>query len=83
MGVALVPRLVQPLHRPGLVLCAPAGPAPIRHVFAAVRTGSEHDPVLASVLEHLRVAAAEVTEVNTPTAFTGPAQRGGSAKSRP
>ncbi|MEU0394187.1 LysR family transcriptional regulator [Streptomyces sp. NPDC006208] len=57
-GVALVPRLVQPLHRPGLVLRAPTGEAPVRHVFAAVRAGAEHDPVLTAVLQHLRTAAA-------------------------
>ncbi|MEZ0069627.1 DNA-binding transcriptional LysR family regulator [Streptacidiphilus sp. MAP12-20] len=55
-GVALVPRLVQPLHRPGLVLRRPSGPPPIRNIFAAVRNGSEHDPVLAAVLAHLRDA---------------------------
>ncbi|GAA1353888.1 LysR family transcriptional regulator [Streptomyces beijiangensis] len=57
-GVALVPRLVQPLHRPGLVLRTPEGQPPARHVFAAVRTGSEGDPVLTAVLERL-VASAE------------------------
>ncbi|NYI07855.1 LysR family transcriptional regulator [Allostreptomyces psammosilenae] len=60
MGVALVPRLVQPLHRPGLVLRPPAGPPPTRHVFAAVRAGSDRDPVLTAVLRHLRAAAVEV-----------------------
>jgi len=54
LGVALVPRLVQPLHRPGLVLRRPAGgPPPTRNVFAAVRTGSENDPVLAAFLAQL------------------------------
>ncbi|MGW6704336.1 LysR family transcriptional regulator [Streptomyces sp. NPDC054956] len=67
MGVALVPRLVQPLHRPGLVLRSPAGPAPTRHVFAAVRTGSDSDPVLAAVLEHLRAAAADSPHTLPPT----------------
>jgi DNA-binding transcriptional LysR family regulator len=56
-GVALVPRLVQPLHRPGLTLRTPAGAPPVRHVFAAVRAGSERDPVLTAVLTHLRAAA--------------------------
>jgi DNA-binding transcriptional LysR family regulator len=65
-GVALVPRLVQPLHRPGLVLRSPAGPPPTRHVFAAIRAGSSGDPVLAAVLDHLRAAAAE------PAALAGP-----------
>ncbi|MDQ1013250.1 hypothetical protein QFZ82_007735 [Streptomyces sp. V4I23] len=56
MGVALVPRLVQPLHRPGLVLRSPAGPPPTRHAFVAVRAGSDNDPVLSAVLNHLRAA---------------------------
>jgi DNA-binding transcriptional LysR family regulator len=56
-GVALVPRLVQPLHRPGLVLRTPEGQPPARHVFAAVRAGSEGDPVLGAVLERLVAAA--------------------------
>jgi DNA-binding transcriptional LysR family regulator len=62
LGVALVPRMVQPLHRPGLVLRQPASPPPTRHVFAAVRAGSERDPVLSAVLNHLRAAATKVTE---------------------
>jgi DNA-binding transcriptional LysR family regulator len=62
LGVALVPRLVEPLHRPGLVLRQPAGPPPTRHVFAAVRAGSDSDPVLSAVLTHLRAAATKVTE---------------------
>jgi DNA-binding transcriptional LysR family regulator len=56
-GVALVPRLVQPLHRRGLVLRRPTGAPPARNVFTAVRAGSESDPVLAAVVEHLRRAA--------------------------
>ncbi|MFI9587653.1 LysR family transcriptional regulator [Streptomyces sp. NPDC052236] len=55
-GVALVPRLVQPLHRPGLVLRPTTGHAPVRNVFAAVRAGAEQDPVLAAVLRHLAEA---------------------------
>lgn len=62
MGVALVPRLVQPLHRPGLILRSPAGPPPTRHVFAAVRAGADSDPVLSAVLKHLQAAAAKVCE---------------------
>ncbi|MGX5184804.1 LysR family transcriptional regulator [Streptomyces avermitilis] len=58
LGVGLVPRLAQPLHRPGLVLRTPAGPSPTRHVFAAVRAGSDDDPVLTAVLASLRSAAA-------------------------
>ncbi|MFE9423589.1 LysR family transcriptional regulator [Kitasatospora sp. NPDC006697] len=58
-GVALVPRLVQPLRRPGVVLRRPADARPARTVFAAVRAGSEDDPVLAGVVERLRVIAAK------------------------
>ncbi|MCX4825805.1 LysR substrate-binding domain-containing protein [Streptomyces sp. NBC_01142] len=61
-GVALVPRLVQPLHRPGLVLRAPEGEPPTRHVFAAVRAGAEGDPVLTAILERVRTAAARTLE---------------------
>jgi DNA-binding transcriptional LysR family regulator len=57
-GVALVPRLVRPLHRPGLVLRAPEGQRPTRHVFAAVRAGAESDPVLTAVLDRLAAAGA-------------------------
>jgi DNA-binding transcriptional LysR family regulator len=67
-GVALVPRLVQPLHRPGLVLRSPAGPPPTRHVFAAVRAGSSGDPALAAVLDHLRAAGADAAAPDGPSA---------------
>jgi DNA-binding transcriptional LysR family regulator len=57
-GIALIPRLAQPLPQRGLILCTPSttGPAPFRSVFAAVRAGSEKDPVLATVMEQLRIA---------------------------
>ncbi|MFE0132030.1 LysR family transcriptional regulator [Streptomyces sp. NPDC059037] len=57
-GVALIPRLLQPLHRPGLVLRTPEGDPPVRHVFAAIRSGAEQDPVLTATLTHLTQAAA-------------------------
>jgi DNA-binding transcriptional LysR family regulator len=66
-GVALVPRLAQH-HRPGLVLRPVAGAPPARHVFAAVRAGSQADPVLSSVLTHLQVAA---THLDQPHAAVG------------
>ncbi|MFC8823812.1 LysR family transcriptional regulator [Streptomyces sp. NPDC057137] len=56
IGVALVPRLVQPLHRPGLVLREPEGQPPVRHVFAAVRAGAENDPLLTAFVGHLVAA---------------------------
>ncbi|GGN54356.1 LysR family transcriptional regulator [Streptomyces albiflavescens] len=57
-GVALIPRLVQPLyaHR-RLALLPTEGAAPSRNVFVAVRAGSERDPVLAAVRDQLRAAA--------------------------
>ncbi|MGW3649356.1 LysR family transcriptional regulator [Streptomyces sp. NPDC000878] len=60
-GVALIPRLVQPLytHR-RLVLLTTEGAPPSRNVFAAVRTGAEGDPVLGAVREQLRLSAAEL-----------------------
>jgi DNA-binding transcriptional LysR family regulator len=60
-GVALIPRLVQPLyaHR-RLALLSTEGLAPSRNVFVAVRTGSERDPVLAAVRDQLRAAAADL-----------------------
>jgi DNA-binding transcriptional LysR family regulator len=60
-GVALIPRLVQPLyaHR-RLALLPTEGAAPSRNVFVAVRAGSERDPVLAAVRDQLRAAAADL-----------------------
>jgi DNA-binding transcriptional LysR family regulator len=66
VGVALVPRLVQPLHQPGLVLRPPAGPPPTRHVFAAVRAGSDGDPVLSAVVAQLQAAAHQIAENPDP-----------------
>ncbi|MFC3577693.1 LysR family transcriptional regulator [Streptomyces yaanensis] len=66
-GVALVPRLVQPLyaHR-RLALLTTEGTPPSRNVFAAVRTGSEGDPVLTAVREQLRYSAAELFAYRSP-----------------
>ncbi|MFC8432081.1 LysR family transcriptional regulator [Streptomyces sp. NPDC057253] len=61
-GVALVPRLVRPAyaHR-DLTLLTTRDPAPpSRHVFAAVRTGAEGDPVLATILDQLRLSGREL-----------------------
>jgi DNA-binding transcriptional LysR family regulator len=60
-GVALIPRLVQPLYaQRRLTLLPTEGTPPSRNVFAAVRTGAEGDPVLAAVREQLRSTAAEL-----------------------
>ena len=56
-GVALVPRLAQPLDRPGLVVRPTIGPVAARNIFAAVRAGSQDDPAIAVVLEALGEAA--------------------------
>jgi DNA-binding transcriptional LysR family regulator len=55
-GVALIPRLVLPLHRAGVVLRPPAGSPPIRNLFAAVRAGSETSPALTTVIDQLRAS---------------------------
>ncbi|MGV9451245.1 LysR family transcriptional regulator [Streptomyces sp. NPDC003635] len=66
-GVALVPRLVRPLHaHRRIALLAPEGDPPSRNVFAAVRAGSEADPVLTAVREELLSAAASPAGSGTP-----------------
>jgi DNA-binding transcriptional LysR family regulator len=60
-GVALIPRLAQPLHRPGVVLkplASDGTPRAARNVFALVRAGAQADPVLAAALDALVEAAA-------------------------
>ncbi|MGH8889705.1 MAG: LysR substrate-binding domain-containing protein, partial [Acidothermaceae bacterium] len=59
-GVGLIPRLAQPLHRPGVVLKPLAGdgrPRAARNIFASVRAGAQADPVLAVALDALVEAA--------------------------
>ncbi|MEU0406856.1 LysR family transcriptional regulator [Streptomyces griseorubiginosus] len=65
-GVALVPRLVRPAyaHRDLALLTTRDGPPPSRHVFAAVRTGAEGDPVLATVLDQLRISGQELMRLS-------------------
>jgi DNA-binding transcriptional LysR family regulator len=55
-GVALVPRLARPAPRDGLVLRPVAGTAPTRTVFAAVRAGTDRNPLVAAVLDALAAA---------------------------
>jgi DNA-binding transcriptional LysR family regulator len=60
-GVALVPRLAQPLNCRGVALRPLRGQRAARNIFAAVRAGAEADPVLAATLEALCEVAREVT----------------------
>jgi DNA-binding transcriptional LysR family regulator len=58
-GVALVPRLAQPLGVAGVVICPVVGTPAARRVFAAVRAGAQSDPVIATVLATLEDVAAQ------------------------
>ena len=60
-GVALVPRLAQPLPVDGLAVVPVLGSPASRHFYAAVRAGSQDDPAIALVLERLRAAADDWT----------------------
>jgi DNA-binding transcriptional LysR family regulator len=57
-GVALIPRLAQPL-RAGVVVCPIIETPAARQIFAAVRAGAQTDPVIATVLSMLRDSADE------------------------
>jgi len=61
VGVALVPRLAQPLPVDGLVVVPVLGTPASRHFYAAVRAGSQEDPAIALVLQRLRSAADDWT----------------------
>ncbi|MCX4645432.1 MULTISPECIES: LysR family transcriptional regulator [unclassified Streptomyces] len=58
MGIALVPRMAA-AGREGVVMCALGEDRPVRHVVAAVRSGSEGAPAVSRVLDALRDAAGE------------------------
>jgi DNA-binding transcriptional LysR family regulator len=58
-GVALIPRLAQPLRPSGLVVCPVLGSTASRLIFAVVRAGAQHDPATAAVLATLQCVAAE------------------------
>ena len=58
-GIALIPRLAQPLPADGLAVCPVVGTVAARLIFAAVRAGAQTDPVISTVLEALTAAAAE------------------------
>jgi DNA-binding transcriptional LysR family regulator len=57
-GVALVPRLAQPLRQEGLVTRPLVGEPATRRFFALVRAGTQQDPGVAAVLAVLRDVAA-------------------------
>ncbi len=57
-GVALVPRLAQPLLD-DVVVCPVVGTPATRQIFAAVRAGAQSDPVVTAVLDMLVCVAAE------------------------
>ena len=57
-GVALIPRLAQPLPD-DVVVCPVVGTPATRQIFAAVRAGAQSDQVVAAVLETLSAVAAE------------------------
>ncbi|WP_460459761.1 LysR family transcriptional regulator [Angustibacter peucedani] len=57
MGVALVPRLAQPLPVEGLAVVPVLGSPASRHFYAAVRAGSQDDPLVALLLRRLADAA--------------------------
>jgi DNA-binding transcriptional LysR family regulator len=61
-GVALVPRLAQPLNRSGVVM-RPLRQHAARNIFAAVRAGAQEDPVLGATLEVLVEVAGSVSAV--------------------
>jgi DNA-binding transcriptional LysR family regulator len=61
LGVALVPRLAQPLRPAGLVVCPVIGAPAARLIFAVVRAGAQADPTTAAVLAMLELVAADRT----------------------
>jgi DNA-binding transcriptional LysR family regulator len=67
-GVALIPRLAQPLRQDGLVVCPVIGTTASRLIFAVVRAGAQQDPSTAAVLTALEAVAAA-----HPGATTAPA----------
>lgn len=50
-GVALIPRLAQPLGFDGVEVCPVVGTRAERRIFAAVRSGAETSPVVSAMLD--------------------------------
>jgi DNA-binding transcriptional LysR family regulator len=61
-GIALIPRLAHPLHEPRLVLRKLDGMPVARNIFAAVRQGSQADPVFSATLAVLVGAAVQACD---------------------
>lgn len=61
-GVALIPRLAQPLAAAGLVVCPTLDLPAARVIFAAVRAGAQTEPATAAVIDILAAVAAERTD---------------------
>ncbi len=66
-GVALIPRLAQPLRVEGIAVCPVVATPAARRIFAAVRAGAQTDPVIAATLDMLVTVAAERSEVPVPS----------------
>ena len=58
-GVALVPRLAQPLRQEGIVVCPVLGQPASRLLMALARAGGQADPGIAAMLAALRAVAAD------------------------
>ncbi len=56
-AVGLIPRLAQESMSPDLAIRPVRGPRPQRHLFAAVREGSQQSPVTKAMLKIIRAAA--------------------------
>jgi DNA-binding transcriptional LysR family regulator len=67
-GVALIPRLAQPLRQDGLVVCPVIGTTASRLIFAVVRAGAQQDASTAAVLGALAAVAAAHPGATTPAA---------------
>ncbi|HWB36821.1 MAG TPA: LysR family transcriptional regulator [Rugosimonospora sp.] len=64
-GVALIPRLAQPLHQDGLVVCPVLGEPASRLLFALARAGTEVNPGTAAVLDTIRAVATDRPDATT------------------
>ncbi len=72
-GVALIPRLAQPLRQNGLTICPVVGAPASRRIYAAVRAGAQNDPGTAAVLTCLEEVARRRPDAVLATADVTPA----------